>query len=48
MKLAAGTLAWTSVVALPAGVTDPCRGMANDNVGHLVAQCGNAIVRSRP
>lgn len=48
MKLPAGATTWTRVLDLPANVFDPCRALAYDHHGHLVAQCGTTLLRTRP
>ncbi|MCC6995586.1 MAG: hypothetical protein IT370_13330 [Deltaproteobacteria bacterium] len=48
MKLPAGATAWTVALALTVTVNDTCVALASDNNGHLVAQCGNMVLRSRP
>ncbi len=48
MKLPAGATAWTAALALTVTTGDTCVALANDNNGHLVGQCANMILRSRP
>ena len=48
MKLPAGATAWTVALALTVTVNDTCVALASDNNGHLAAQCGNMVLRSRP
>jgi len=48
MKLPAGATAWTKALDLTQTVNDNCVALANDNTGHLIAQCSNIVLRSRP
>ena len=46
-KLAAGTLAWTKVLATTVFLSENCRAMADDHIGHLILQCDTMMLRSK-
>jgi hypothetical protein len=47
-KLPAGTTTWTKVVDTTVHITEECLALADDNIGHLVAQCQTKLLRSKP
>lgn len=46
-KLAPGALAWSKVVDTTQPVTENCRALADDHIGHLILQCDTKMLRSK-